>query len=349
MKKSLISLLIIFFGSGCFADSLPLVSRVSESNAVIHFNSGFLLSLVFILTLINFFIWHRYGKDEIVIPVVNFYPPKGLDPAEAELAYKGKVSQKGIAATVICLASKGYLDIKDEGETFTIKNNRKIAQRDLTSSEKDILKALYPFDYDFVTKEELQTSYIFHDISQKVIEKLDNKKEMIFFKETVNNTILILMILFLILTVGLAIFYPFNSGFGILGNLFNIVCIIVSAVCTYQLPKRTGIGNRLLGQLLGLKQFIEVAKKHEIQMLVEKNPNYFYDVLPYAYVLDVSSQWIEKFKNIPEINLKWEIGHKFWSERTLRDMKLLEIVAQSALTAAGMVNYESIMNGEDFS
>ena len=31
----------------------------------------------------------------------------------------------------------------------------------------------------------------------------------------------------------------------------------------------------------------------------ESNPNYFYEILPYAYVLNVSKKWIEKFENIP--------------------------------------------------
>ena len=49
----------------------------------------------------------------------------------------------------------------------------------------------------------------------------------------------------------------------------------------------------------GFKKYIELAEKNQIEMLVEQNPNYFYDILPYAYVLGVSKKWVEKFENIP--------------------------------------------------
>jgi len=32
--------------------------------------------------------------------------------------------------------------------------------------------------------------------------------------------------------------------------------------------------------------------------MVMENPKYFYDILPYAYVLDVSDKWIERFETI---------------------------------------------------
>ena len=42
-----------------------------------------------------------------------------------------------------------------------------------------------------------------------------------------------------------------------------------------------------------------MAEKNQLEMLVEQNPNYYYDILPYAYVLNVSKKWIKKFENIP--------------------------------------------------
>ena len=43
----------------------------------------------------------------------------------------------------------------------------------------------------------------------------------------------------------------------------------------------------------------------KIADLLDENPNYFYDILPYAYVLNVSKKWIDKFdkKNVPNIDL----------------------------------------------
>lgn len=42
--------------------------------------------------------------------------------------------------------------------------------------------------------------------------------------------------------------------------------------------------------------------------MVEKNPTYFYDILPYTYVLDVSNKWIKKFESISVESPTWYDG-----------------------------------------
>ena len=65
----------------------------------------------------------------------------------------------------------------------------------------------------------------------------------------------------------------------------------------------------MLGEVLGLKQFIEVAEKYRLEKLLSENPSYVYDVLPYAYVLDVSDKWIKKFESIMTLNPEWNNGN----------------------------------------
>lgn len=64
------------------------------------------------------------------------------------------------------------------------------------------------------------------------------------------------------------------------------------------MDKRTEQGNRWLGQILGLKDFILQCEKDRLELLVEENPSAFYDILPYAYVLGVSDVWAKKFEDI---------------------------------------------------
>ncbi|MBE7076234.1 MAG: DUF2207 domain-containing protein [Clostridiales bacterium] len=59
-------------------------------------------------------------------------------------------------------------------------------------------------------------------------------------------------------------------------------------------------GEKQLGKVLGFKNFIEVAEKDRIEMLVQENPNVFFDVLPFAYVLGVSDKWIKQFEVIED-------------------------------------------------
>lgn len=64
------------------------------------------------------------------------------------------------------------------------------------------------------------------------------------------------------------------------------------------MDKRTKQGNRWLGQILGLKEFILTCEKERLELLAQENPSAFYDILPYAYVLGVSDVWAKKFESI---------------------------------------------------
>lgn len=75
-----------------------------------------------------------------------------------------------------------------------------------------------------------------------------------------------------------------------------ITCII--AGLAVKTGRRTDTGARLLGEVNGFRDFIQTVEKDRIESLVHDNPNYFYDILPYAYALGVTKVWINKFADI---------------------------------------------------
>ena len=89
------------------------------------------------------------------------------------------------------------------------------------------------------------------------------------------------------------------------------VCSLLSFICFKEMLKPNWYGRQILGQLLGLKKFIEVAEKSRLEMMVEENPEYFYQILPFAYVLGVSDKWIKQFENIA-------IKQPEWGDRNFR-------------------------------
>ena len=47
----------------------------------------------------------------------------------------------------------------------------------------------------------------------------------------------------------------------------------------------------------------------ELELLLEENPNYFYDILlPYVYIFGISSKWSKKFESITIQPPTWYIG-----------------------------------------
>lgn len=84
----------------------------------------------------------------------------------------------------------------------------------------------------------------------------------------------------------------------LIGYLLGLGCVIGMILLIKFMPKRTQYGTKMLGRILGFKDFLETAEKDKLEALVMENPTYFYDILPYTYVLDISTKWISKFETI---------------------------------------------------
>jgi uncharacterized membrane protein YgcG len=96
-----------------------------------------------------------------------------------------------------------------------------------------------------------------------------------------------------------------TAGIGIWGavKLSPLMAVPVAAIPLLMLisakaTKRTPNGHTWLGEVLGFKHFIELAEADRLRVLLDDNPTYFYDVLPYAYVLGVTDQWAKRFESL---------------------------------------------------
>ncbi len=96
-------------------------------------------------------------------------------------------------------------------------------------------------------------------------------------------------------------------------SLFSFLAIAVLTVFSFIARKRTERGIDLLGKILGLKDFIKRAELDRLKMLVEENPQYFYNVLPYAYSLGLSEKWAKNFTEIVTPPPDWYRGNTSYS------------------------------------
>ncbi|MBR4971813.1 MAG: DUF2207 domain-containing protein [Oscillospiraceae bacterium] len=61
--------------------------------------------------------------------------------------------------------------------------------------------------------------------------------------------------------------------------------------------KRSELGQRVFSQLLGLRQHMVNTAAFDMQQLQQKNPNYFYELAPYALAMGVDRQFARRFDN----------------------------------------------------
>ena len=84
------------------------------------------------------------------------------------------------------------------------------------------------------------------------------------------------------------------------------VAVAVIAICSLAfMARRTEKNAQVMGKLVGFRNFIEKAELDRIKMLAEENPNYFFSILPYAYVFGLTDTWIKKFESIPINKPTW--------------------------------------------
>jgi uncharacterized membrane protein YgcG len=396
----------------------------------------YILYLIPILLLaIAILIWYKYGRDDVVVETVEFYPPEGLNSLEVGFLYKGEAENKDVTSLLVYLANKGYLKIIDsntdanfdkvklsdeeiskakekivelqakiEEEKSNNPNSSKIkyyenmidiyknidtpvdyqsygVKRTMNSSsifdifiQEDRYKIVKIKDYDgnnmferwFMdglfeegcseTSESKLFDNFYHTInriknnikrnSKKVFEKKPKKISCVLillmvmsifnilfvpllrynvFDELSFYLFIVLFFLFAFLSANLNNYSP---AFKILFNLFfvyfilgffwtsllkqtlseslinlpsiivNLTCLFGITLCLLFLDKRTPYGTEMLGKIRGFKNFLESAEKEKLDALVLQNPTYFYDILPYTYVLGVSKTWIKKFETM---------------------------------------------------
>lgn len=87
--------------------------------------------------------------------------------------------------------------------------------------------------------------------------------------------------------------------------LGGILCTALPILCSSRFSIASNYFKSVAGELLGFKDFIEKAELDQLQKLSLENPEYYYDVIPYAMVFGLSDVWTKKFTNIPLARPDW--------------------------------------------
>ncbi len=129
--------------------------------------------------------------------------------------------------------------------------------------------------------------------------------------------------------------------------IFSLIAGFVVMFFNAFMSKRTPYGTEMLGRIRGFKNFLETAEKDRLEALVMENPQYFYEILPYTYVLDVSDTWMKKFESITIEEPSWYTGHHY----SAFDIMMFQHFMNSTMSAAStsMTSTPSSGGGGGFS
>lgn len=170
----------------------------------------------------------------------------------------------------------------------------------------------------------------------------------IFAVFAMKNALVIRIFVGLFILFHASMFYTSLIGSYIVGTLpiiniiIAIICSVIIIIISGKFNYRTEFGNKIYGRILGFKKFLETAEKDQLEHLVMENPAYFYDILPYTYVLRVSDKWIKKFESIAIEPADWYESSAAFNITTFN----------SCLTSAmfmARMSYSSSSGGSSFS
>ncbi len=122
--------------------------------------------------------------------------------------------------------------------------------------------------------------------------------------------------------------------------IIGIICVAIIILFMKIMPKRTPFGTEMLGKLSGFKRFLETAEKPQLEALVMKNPEYFYNILPYTYALGVSDVWMKQFETIAMQAPDWYVGYSTFSMHSFNHfmnntMESAQIAMSSSPSSSG--------------
>ena len=89
--------------------------------------------------------------------------------------------------------------------------------------------------------------------------------------------------------------------------IIGMILILISIFIYKLIPDRTKYGNEVLGNIIGFKKTLENLNVNQIKQILESNSNYYYEMYPYIYILDLTNIWIHKFEGLIDKYPDWYI------------------------------------------
>ena len=261
-------------------------------------NKNLLAAAIGYWLLIAYYIpaWRKHGRDpEEGLIVTRYAPPESFSPASLRYIRQMYYDDKVMTAAVVNLAVKGYLEIKKRGKShWLIMKTPNEPKPPMAAGEQELYVGLFKSN----SKIELD------DKNHAVLGKArgaHRKSLMKDYKQHYFKTNMLLNIPAIVIVIGSTII-ALNIGRG--PTPFVIAAVVLSfltmALFAVIMKRPTIRGRKLLDEMLGFKDFLEIAEKDELNLRnpPEKTPELFESYLPFALALGVDQQWSERFASV---------------------------------------------------
>lgn len=149
-----------------------------------------------------------------------------------------------------------------------------------------------------------------------------------YIKLSVKKRRLLLVLLFavtLLVSVGTMLSVPTDVMSWTEKTIFALCLGASSAVAPF-LTVRTDAYTAQLNDIIGFRDFLRDAEKDRLESMLKDDPQYYYNILPYANVLGVSKIWSDKFK---DLTVEPPTYYRSYDRTTIFDIYIMTRIADN--------------------
>lgn len=71
--------------------------------------------------------------------------------------------------------------------------------------------------------------------------------------------------------------------------------------------RRSELGRQTMSEILGLRRYLKTVSKEELQRILKSNPDFYYEMAPYALALGVDKTFAKRFERLHQPNCAYLI------------------------------------------
>lgn len=279
-----------------------IVTEPTFSQQITHFlrdNRSALVLLTGLLASFALYLqaWNRHGRDpETGVIIPRFKPPMGLTAAGCSYILNMSFSKQTFSAAVVSLGIKGYLEITQKDDEFTLKRTAAGGNGKASSGESAVLERL--FESSPVIELDQKNHRSFLKARSELKKALKNEHLGRVFK--LNSIYTVPSLIFSVLAVIVASRMQTSPIVWVISGVLFVV-LHLSFLSLLRAP--TPMGRRIMDEIEGFRTYLDTAEQDRLDLMKspQLTPEVFESFLPYAFALGVENNWCDRFtRELPE-------------------------------------------------
>lgn len=265
------------------------------------------LSMVFIFIVV----WRKIGRDRKLINVVNYLPPKDINPALAGFLMDEHSNDSDLISLLPYWAANGFISMqyRPKDHFWKVDEWTFIKKKDIETTSPNYEQTL--FNGLFSSGDEVKLSVLkdtFYKTMEKARKQLSESalkggfytpKSVKFFHYS--------QVLLLVAGIGFVIFLFAMEQ--IFAAIFTIGVTVLLLVFNHLLLQRSTKGDDAFQQINGFKMFVQKAEKPKLETLLREDPTYFEKTLGYAVAFNLMEKWARHFDGLLQQPPSWYQGY----------------------------------------